>query len=76
MPVPVPVPVPPLCRSARRCAAVASSINNPAMEVRYVRRLHKEFDKAVKAGEQEGFTVCLVDGEILSWVVKFKGPVS
>jgi hypothetical protein len=55
---------------------VASSINNPAMEVRYVRRLHKEFDKAVKAGEQEGFTVCLVNSEILSWVVKFKGPVS
>ena len=55
---------------------MASSINNSAMEVRYVRRLHKEFDKAVKAGEQEGFTVCLVNSEILSWVVKFKGPVS
>jgi hypothetical protein len=55
---------------------VASSINNPAMEVRYVRRLRKEFDKAVKAGEQEGFTVYLVNGEILSWVVKFNGPVS
>jgi hypothetical protein len=55
----------------------SSSINIPGiMEVRYVRRLHKEFVEAVKAGEQEGFTVCLVNGEILSWVVKFKGPVS
>jgi hypothetical protein len=53
-----------------------SSINIPGMEVRYVRRVHKEFDAAVKAGEQEGFTVCLVNGEILSWVVKFNGPVS
>ncbi len=39
-------------------------------------RLRKEFDEAVKAGEQEGFNVCLVNGEILSWVVKFMGPVS
>jgi hypothetical protein len=46
------------------------------MEVRYVRRLHKELDAAVKAGEQDGFNVCLVNGEIFSWVVKFKGPVS
>jgi hypothetical protein len=45
------------------------------MEVRYVRRLQKEFDEAVKAGEQEGFTVCLVNGKTLNWVVKFNGPV-
>ena len=48
-----------------------------AMEVRYVRRLHKEFDEAVKAGKQEGFTVCLVNGgDIMNWVVKLHGPVS
>ena len=55
----------------------ASSINNPAMDDRFVRRLHKEFDEAVKAGKQEGFTVCLVNGgDIMHWVVKFHGPVS
>ena len=54
----------------------ASSINNPAMEDRFVKRLHKEFDEAVKAGKQEGFTVCLVNDDIINWVVKFYGPVS
>jgi hypothetical protein len=41
-----------------------------------VRRLHREFEEAVKAGEQEGFTACLVNDEIMNWVMKFEGPVS
>ena len=74
---PADVPFPLYMRNAPQAVRrSASSINNPSMEDRFVKRLHKEFDEAVKAGKQEGFTVCLVNDDIINWVVKFYGPVS
>ena len=53
----------------------AGAINNP-MEQRYVRRLQAEFDEAVKHGEEEGFAIYSVNGDLEKWVMTFKGPVS
>lgn len=38
--------------------------------------IQAEFEEAVKHGEEEGFAIYLVNGDLEKWVMTFKGPVS